>query len=621
MTDVLDHARAAVQTWIDAEPGRSGRALQRAADLPDGTISRFLNGGGMDLALLERLARALGTPLAALLGEAAPADNRASLRLIHPDQIARSPLNPRKATALDAGAISDLARSIAEKGVLQPIIARPIDAARWRELTGAEALTGDVFEIVAGERRWRASVHAIEKGMVAEDFAMPVTVRAMDDDELVELALVENIDRADMSALEEADAIAFLHERARVEGRHKDFTQRLAAATGKSDRWVQKRVKLAADLCKDARDRLADGKINLQMAMELSELPAAAQTFALEKITKADSRYRNAEQLQAALLQDLPPEADAIFGMADYDGGVIVRDKVRYLADPKLADKLQKAAIKARIAALQETRAFVEEVRSYYWESDYPEAPKSLKGKSGETKAPWGVVVVREGFGVKFHDRRLKRPERQTPNGHEVSQEAELITQRDAARVGVRQKLAEQIDLLFEARPVDAVRAMVFEAIDRDGTLLSLGTGYDTAEIHKALALLSVEIPPTPDGATAKEAQDAWEKDALARIVAGLKAADERTLWRCVALFIGASRDRHACENQLTPTDVALLTLLDLEVPPPLQHELDGGDILDLASPPPPEAEDEADEGDEGDEGEDAYADLRAEADADEAAE
>ena len=586
-----DALRANIHARLDALQISISEA-ERRADIGKAVLSKFLADPDKAMALdvAERLAPALGTTLTALLGSA-PA-HAAALRQIHPDQLVRSPLNPRKATALDAASIADLARSIAEKGVLQNLIARPHPAHASEAASAVRH--AETFEIVAGERRWRAACHGIEKGLLAPDFTLPVAVRELTDDALVEIALVENIDRADMSPLETADAIAFLHAGARERGEDKAFTKRLAEATGRSDRWVRQQVQLARDLTPAAREKLAEGKISLEMAKELSQVPAAAQTHALEKIAKGDARYRTAEAVQEALLQDLPPEADAIFAMADYDGGILTRDKVRYLADPKQAERLQKAAIKARIATLQATRAFVEETTSYYWETDYPEAPKSLKGKSGETMAPWGVVVVRHGFAVKFHDRRLKRPERQTPNGHEVDTQAELVTRREDARAGVRRKLAEQLALLFEARPVDAVRAIVLDGIDRDGSLLHAALEFDDGETPVVLKLLGVEIPPGPDGIEVTDAERAaWEKEALARIVAGLKRADERTLMYCLAALAQVARDRWSCERPLTPTDVAMLTLLDLEVPPPLQHELDGGDILDLASPPPAEPDDE----------------------------
>src|SRR6516164_5909141 len=131
--------------------------------------------------------RQLGRGLAALFGETeidaaaeAPAQRRIPIELIRP-----SAFQPRRRFAeaeLDA-----LAQSIREKGILQPLLVRP--------LTGEEA----DFELVAGERRWRAAQRV---GM----HEVPVIVRPLADSEALEIALVENLQREDLSPLEEADA-------------------------------------------------------------------------------------------------------------------------------------------------------------------------------------------------------------------------------------------------------------------------------------------------------------------------------------------------------------------------------------------------------------------------------
>lgn len=571
------------------------REAERRAGLGTATLSRFVAGttDAMSIEVAEKLAPALETTLADLMG-ASGAAAPATLQLLHPDQLFASPLNPRKTTALDKGAIGDLARSLAEKGVLQNLIARP-------HPTIAEA-----FEIVAGERRWRAACLGQKEGILAADFVLPVAVRPLTDDELVEIALVENIDRADMSPLETADGIAFLHASAREKGEEKAFTKRLAEATGRSDRWVRQQVQLARDLTVAAREQLAAGNISLEMAKELSQVPAAAQAHALPKILARTHSYSSAENLQLALTQDLPKAEDAIFDLAEYDGGFVVRDKIKHFADAKQAERLQKAAIKVKADAFAATRAFVETYTGWNLDTAFPPAPKSLKGKAGDTKAPWGVVIARDRFKVAFHDRRLKRTETETATAPQAQPSATLIQKRDAARSPIRAKLAEQLALLFEARPVDAARALILSAIDSDGTLLAGDEPFDQATTGKALSILGVKLPDEPeDYRDNDEVKLAWEREALDAIVAGLKAAGERTLFRCIALLVQPARERWTMEEPLTPTDVALMKLLDAEIPPPLQHELDGGDILDVASPPAdePEAEEQVD--DEEDPGED----------------
>jgi ParB family chromosome partitioning protein len=113
------------------------------------------------------------------------------------DRVRPSPLNPRKdfeQTERSKAELEELAASIREKGLVQPLVVRPIDA------------TGANYEIVAGERRWRAaqkaSVHLI-----------PVIVRSLSDQEALELAIIENVQRSDLNAIEEAGGYRELVER------------------------------------------------------------------------------------------------------------------------------------------------------------------------------------------------------------------------------------------------------------------------------------------------------------------------------------------------------------------------------------------------------------------------
>jgi ParB family chromosome partitioning protein len=152
----------------------------------------------------------LGRGLASLIGE--PVSSVARLpaegeqRIVSVDQIRPSPFNPRK-TFLEEDLV-ELADSIRQKGLVQPIIVRP-------EPHGAG------FEIVAGERRWRAA----QKAGV---HLVPVIVRDLGDQEVLELAIIENVQRADLNAIEEATGYRDLVERF-------GYTQdRLAEVIGKS---------------------------------------------------------------------------------------------------------------------------------------------------------------------------------------------------------------------------------------------------------------------------------------------------------------------------------------------------------------------------------------------------
>jgi ParB family chromosome partitioning protein len=142
----------------------------------------------------ERPAKGLGMGLSALLGEARPAADagampRDGVREIEVARIRPNPNQPR--TQFTEELIAELADSIRERGVLQPILLRP---------------EGEGYMIVAGERRWRAA-------QAARLHTIPAIVRDIDESTTAELALIENIQREDLNAIEEAEGYRQLIQR------------------------------------------------------------------------------------------------------------------------------------------------------------------------------------------------------------------------------------------------------------------------------------------------------------------------------------------------------------------------------------------------------------------------
>ncbi|MEM1285571.1 MAG: ParB/RepB/Spo0J family partition protein [Pseudomonadota bacterium] len=129
--------------------------------------------------------RRLGRGLAALMGDAVPesvaVDQARQARRLPIEQIEPNPQNPRGTFSEEA--LDELTASIREKGVVQPLLVRMLDEGR--------------YELIAGERRWRAAQRA---GLDA----VPVVVREVTDQESLELAIIENVQRADLNAVEEA---------------------------------------------------------------------------------------------------------------------------------------------------------------------------------------------------------------------------------------------------------------------------------------------------------------------------------------------------------------------------------------------------------------------------------
>lgn len=186
----------------------------------------------------------LGRGLAALLGAAKNGDASADLdtpRRVGTELLRPNPRNPRR--LFDETALSDLAASIKERGVIQPIIVR----------TAADP--PDTYEIIAGERRWRAA-------QLAGQHDVPIIILHVDDREALELAIVENIQRTDLNALEEAAGFAQL-------GTDYGYSHNdIARVVGKSRSHVANTLRLLS-LPEHVRELLSVGKISAGHARAL----------------------------------------------------------------------------------------------------------------------------------------------------------------------------------------------------------------------------------------------------------------------------------------------------------------------------------------------------------------
>jgi ParB family chromosome partitioning protein len=185
----------------------------------------------------------LGRGLSALLGEAAPEPPVAqgATRTLTVDQIVPGPYQPRH--HFEEEGLAALADSIRENGILQPILVRP----RSGHPTS--------YEIIAGERRWRAA-------QMARLHEVPVIIRDLDDRDALELALIENVQRQDLSPLEEAEGYRRLLD---------DFgnTQdNLARRVGKSRSHITNTIRLLS-LPEPVRKLIDDGKLSAGHARAL----------------------------------------------------------------------------------------------------------------------------------------------------------------------------------------------------------------------------------------------------------------------------------------------------------------------------------------------------------------
>lgn len=229
----------------------------------------------------------LGRGLSALLGEtpempAEPGAGGADPRTAPIESLRPGRFQPRR--QFDEVAMSALVESVREQGILQPILVRRL---------------GDGWEIVAGERRWRAA-------QAAGLHQVPVLVRELDDRSALEIALVENVQRQDLTALEEAEG----YQRLIDEFGHRQ--EDLARSVGKSRSHIANTLRLL-QLPSDVRKLVQDGTLTAGHARALVGAPNAGDLA--RRIAAQGLNVRQTEKL-AAGAKDVPPrrppqEADA----------------------------------------------------------------------------------------------------------------------------------------------------------------------------------------------------------------------------------------------------------------------------------------------------------------------
>ncbi len=230
--------------------------------------------------MVTKKPKGLGRGLEALLGgstnfsEATPG----TTTTLPIQQLQAGRYQPR--TRMDEGALNELAASIKEQGVMQPILVRPAG-----QKNGA-----DVYEIIAGERRFRAA-------QIAGLTEMPVLVKDVDDQTAAAMALIENIQREDLNPLEEAQGIhrlitdfGFTHEQA-------------AVAVGRSRSAVSNLLRLL-NLAKPVQTMLMAGDIDMGHARALLAVDSATQITLASQLVAKRMSVREAEKLVTQSLAD-----------------------------------------------------------------------------------------------------------------------------------------------------------------------------------------------------------------------------------------------------------------------------------------------------------------------------
>ncbi len=245
--------------------------------------------------------RGLGRGLAALLGDSAVpvAGSQEVVREIAVTAITPNPFQPR--TTFDAGALDELKASIAEYGVLVPIIVRR---------------RGEGYELIAGERRWRACAALLRP-------TIPAIVRASDDRQTLEFAIVENLQRENLNPLEEAAGFQYLMSEYGL------TQEEVARRLGKSRPAVANALRLLG-LSDAIKAMLVAGSLSAGHARALLGAPEPARTTLAQRAIDEGLSVRALERLIATAASPPPPARPAARALSPEESEFEARLRARF---------------------------------------------------------------------------------------------------------------------------------------------------------------------------------------------------------------------------------------------------------------------------------------------------
>lgn len=318
-----------------------------------------------------------------------------NIETVNLSQLVPSKLNPRK--KFDAGSIEGLASSIKTDALLQNLVVSP--------------LSGKRYQIISGERRYRALKLLEKRGELPEDFAVPVEVRKkLSDDDRLRLACVENLQRANLAPLEETAALTKLIHKGTI-------LEEVSAQTGLSETTIRRRLALNS-LCKEAKKALREGTISLAHAEALTLGSREAQERILGRVERGHAF--SAEEIKDILLDDRPTVSLAIFPLEHYTGTIttdlFAEGETSYFDDTEQFFTLQRVAVEKLAEAHRQIAAWVEVTENYSIpEWQYRSAKKKEPSGVLINLSPRGQVDVREGLAKREIDNKAAEETAESP--------------------------------------------------------------------------------------------------------------------------------------------------------------------------------------------------------------
>ena len=366
---------------------------------------------------------------------------RPDIAMLHP-----SPTNPRK--AFDPATLDELASSIITQGIMTPILCRVMPEAMSRQLN-----TPSVLEIVAGERRWRAA-------KIAGLTDVPVLLRDLTDDQVVALQIIENLQRENLNAIDEAEGFGALQAQG-MSG------HQIAEAVGKDKAYVYAKLKLLA-LCEHGRVLLRQGELIESIALLVARIPVEEfQLDALKHVTERDPDTQETMTFRAAkafIQQGYTKNlAKAPFDIAD---ATLIAEAGTCIDCPaRLGNQPECPAGSANVctnAKCHESKRQAHNVRLLALPDDTPRveiqrAPSSIGGPINWTD--YDHAGYRLLSGINYHDKRATGAQRSyatwlKDNGESVPLAVHVDPFNGDARI-----IASKLDLIAASERIEAKHA------------------------------------------------------------------------------------------------------------------------------------------------------------------
>jgi ParB family chromosome partitioning protein len=344
--------------------------------------------------------------------------------------------NPRR--HLDKDAIAGLAESIKTDGVLQNLVVEK---------------NGDgMFRVISGSRRFLALKLLKRQGVIDGDYRVPVEIRSLEEGDALRIATIENVQRADLDPIDEAEAFArMLQNGASLDD--------VSAKTGLSEQTIRRRVALS-DLCEEVKDAIQKGEVPLGIAEAMTLGTHEQQRSLLSDLREGAELDR--ESIRDMLCAQRPSVAIAIFPLEKYSGtltrDLFAEEETTYFDEVDQFFALQKDAVEVLAQKHRAKAAWVDVFNSHsvpWWQ--YRDAKKGKRGGVVINLHPTGTVEVRKGLARHQVKQEVVEVTKETPEAPKERPENSASLIRYAA---LQKSIAVQAALLQNPRKAKEVAAV-----------------------------------------------------------------------------------------------------------------------------------------------------------------